>query len=55
MSFDSRNNQMATRFQYPSLPEIASKTKLEFHNKMYNQNIKQRTYAMSWTGFSNIY
>jgi hypothetical protein len=33
----------------------ASKTKLEFPSKMYNQNIKQRAYAMSWTGFCNIF
>jgi hypothetical protein len=31
---------MATSFQYSSLPEMH--VKLEFKNKMYNQNIKQR-------------
>ena len=45
MSIDSRNNQMAIHFQYSSLPEMH--VKLEFKNKMYNQNIKQRAYAMS--------
>jgi len=45
MSLDSRNNQMATSFQYSSLPEMQVKQK--FHNKTYNQNIKQRAYAMS--------
>ena len=45
MSINSRNNQMATSFQYSSLPEMH--VKLEFKNKMYNQNIKQRAYAMS--------
>jgi hypothetical protein len=52
MSFDSRNNQ---KFPVFISTWNASKTKLEFHNKMYNQNIKQPTYAMSSTGFCNIY
>jgi hypothetical protein len=32
-----------------------SRTKWTSYNKMYNQNIKQRAFAMSWTGFCNIY
>ena len=45
MSLDSGNNQMATSFQYSSLPEM--QVKQNFHNKLYYQNIKQRAYAMS--------
>jgi hypothetical protein len=52
MSIDSRNNQMAIHFQYSSLPEMH--VKLEFKNKMYNQNIKQRAGERAKTGWLGI-